>query len=106
MKDFILQPLRIPSGWTVNYNHFSEYDPLTESPEYLYELSEDMLQMENDRFLIDLGWYPEMDLNGRFILVLADRTRERPFEHPIERFETRDKAEVTAKIEEWAKGDI
>ena len=37
MRYFELQPLRIPSGWTVKYNNFSEYDLQTHGAEYAYE---------------------------------------------------------------------
>ena len=101
MGEFRLQPLRIPSGWRVEYNNFSEYDPLNDDPEKLCELCEDMLMLENDCLMIDLGWYPEMELNGRFILILADKKRERPFEQPIARFESRSREEIIETVERW-----
>ena len=52
IKHFELQPLRIPAGWFVCYNMFSEYDPDTDSEEYCFELCEDMLQLKNRNLLI------------------------------------------------------
>lgn len=66
--NYRLQPLRIPTGWTVTFNGgLYEVDPdpnaVFES-DYLTLFKEDMLQIEQRRFnrLLDVGWYPEGDL--------------------------------------------
>ena len=72
-----LQPLRIPSGWTVQYNPwFCEVDP---SPETVEDMNrcffEDMLTLHHERYnrLLDLGWTPELDYeNGSYKLVLLE----------------------------------
>ena len=81
MKSFGLQPLRIPAGWFISYNMFSEYDPDTDGEEYCFELCEDLLQLKNKNLLIDLGWYPEGDINGNYKLYLVDITNELPLTH-------------------------
>jgi hypothetical protein len=74
-----LQPLRIPTGWTVAYNNgLYEIDPSDESVsgvERWVVFKEDMLQMRNERRnrLLDLGWYPEGDLEtGQYGLVVYE----------------------------------
>ncbi|MCR5122533.1 MAG: hypothetical protein K6B74_08960 [Ruminococcus sp.] len=101
MSEIKLQPLRIPSGWTVIYNSFSEYAPLTDSPEGLDELNEDMFQAQNERLITDPGRYPETDICGSYVLLLGSRKAERPFERPLAVFKSRSKAETVKKLEEW-----
>lgn len=101
MEYFELQPLRIPFGWTVQYNNFSEYDLEKDGEKYRFELVEDLLQLKNHNLLIDLGWYPSMDVTGEYVLYLVDTKKDRPFECPIEVFHTRVKAEIIAKLEYW-----
>lgn len=101
MEYFELQPLRIPSGWTVQYNNFSEYDLEQHGEKYRFELVEDLLQLKNHNLLVDLGWYPSMDSAGEYILYLVDTKKDRPFEPPIEEFHSRAKAEIIAKLEYW-----
>ena len=95
-----LQPLRIPTGWSVKYNSFTEYDP-DDAAEHFDELCEDLLQLENGDLLIDLGWYPEGDITGQYRLYLLDGTKALPFEMPLEIFNSRSKQEIIEKIELW-----
>ncbi|MDE6591850.1 MAG: hypothetical protein K2K57_02145 [Oscillospiraceae bacterium] len=101
MKTFELQPLRIPGGWNVKYNMFSEYDPDKDGAEYFYELNEDLMQLKNKNMLIDLGWYPEGDIKGSYKLVLVDTVKDSPFESPLEVFASRSKQEIIKKLEYW-----
>ena len=101
IKTFELQPLRIPAGWFVSYNMFSEYDPDTDGEEYCFELCEDMLQLKNENLLIDLGWYPEGDIKGYYKLFLVDTTKEFPFETPLQVFSSNSKKEIIKMIEYW-----
>jgi hypothetical protein len=98
-----LQPLRIPTGWHVDYNNgLFEIDPLPElfpdeNPWWIFK--EDMLQMHNDRFnrLLDLGWYPEGDLvAGRYGLVVYEGDFRGRL---LYEFSTRDRLELVAEIE-------
>ena len=104
IKKFELQPLRIPAGWYINYNMFSEYDPDTDGREYSYELCEDLLQLEHEYLMIDLGWYPHGDINGSYKLYLVDTSKTAPFEHPLEVFGSRSKKEIIYMIEYWTDG--
>lgn len=74
-----LQPLRIPEGWCMSYNcGFYDIDPTTPNllPVDCDQLfKEDMLQMTHERRnrLLDLGWYPEGDLeNGNYRMELYE----------------------------------
>ena len=104
MKNYDLQPLRIPAGWYVSYNMFSEYDPEKDGEEYCGELCEDLLQLEHDDILIDLGWYPHGDIGGSYKLYMVDKTRERPFEQPLEVFSSRSKEKIVYTLEYWTYG--
>ncbi|MNI35050.1 hypothetical protein D3C73_890610 [compost metagenome] len=64
-----LVPLRIPSGWKVVLNDFTESSPekfIDDDYEHRWEFKEDILRLENDykQQLIDLGWYPEFQADG------------------------------------------
>ncbi len=101
MKTFELQPLRITVGWKVTYNMFSEYDPDKDGAEYSLELCEDLLQLKNKNLLIDLGWYPQGNINGGYKMFLVDTTKDRPFDSPLETFASRSKREIINKLEYW-----
>lgn len=112
-----LQPLRIPGGWTVNFNDFMDIDPseisdkkVSNEKEWLLYFSEDLLyisteitrkrnkQTETQSLGIDLGWYPEGDPNGSFKLqaILNDN-----WENPLLSFSSRSKDEITEMLEQW-----
>lgn len=70
-----LLPLRIPAGWLVRYNAFTE-DERWHHTEDLLQLSSCTLvdgtwQPDPEGFLVDLGWYPEGDPDGAYGLVVA-----------------------------------
>lgn len=101
MKPFPLQPLRIPAGWQVLHNTFSEYDPAVDSLEYADELCEDLLQVQNHNLLIDLGWYPEGKTDGSYMLCLVDVSSECPFDSPLTICRSQSKQEIVERIECW-----
>ena len=66
-----LQPLRIPAGWEVVLNKFSEID-IEDWPE--------------DNIGIDLGWYPDTDPQGAFhVKVILDENWEKPVREYVTR---------------------
>jgi len=102
-ESFPLQPLRVPAGWLVEYNNgLYEVDPdpalVTEADRW-WVFKQDMLQMRHARRdrLLDVGWYPEGDLEGgRYGLVV----HEGDFRGPcLYRLDTRDRHELVAEIE-------
>lgn len=97
MKKLKLRPLRIPSGWTVEFNVFCEDDEMFAKGDCIR--GEDLLQLRFENLIIDLGWYPDADVNGRYKLYLVDTSSENPFENPIETFETKSTEEVIERLE-------
>lgn len=99
----LLQPLRIPAGWAVEYNNgLYELDPC---PEHVPEqdrwwlFKQDMLQLRHERRdrLLDLGWYPEGDLaQGHYGLVLHEGDFRGRLLHQSA---TRDRTALVAEIE-------
>ncbi|WP_159949626.1 hypothetical protein [Polaribacter septentrionalilitoris] len=63
-----LQPLRIISGWHVEWNLFYEVDPSEETMTYLDSSS--LLHLNNNagKVAVNLEWRPENDVNGNYIL--------------------------------------
>ncbi|MBL8797130.1 MAG: hypothetical protein JNM56_24730 [Planctomycetia bacterium] len=98
-----LQPLRIPTGWLVEYNNgLHEIDPLPEllpGDERYFLFKQDMLQLHHARHnrLLDVGWYPDGDLEtGRYKLVVHEGDFRGPLLHE---FQTRDRLTLVAEIE-------
>lgn len=62
-----LVPLKIPSGWQVDWNNFF-YDGILE-----HDLSENLLILINQTYhrIIDLGWYPASKPSGEYCIVVA-----------------------------------
>lgn len=62
---------------TYNEFHFNFNQPFSVQEDFL---TEDLLQVQYDNgYLIDLGWYPEFDTNGKFILqVVKDGNWKKP----------------------------
>jgi hypothetical protein len=69
--DYPLQPLRMGTGWKVAWNQFYELDPPTDWERDVETVffSDDrlLLQSQQRRILIDLGWVP-YGPRGRFVL--------------------------------------
>ena len=63
-----LQPLKIPSGWTVDWNLLTETDP---SEDTIHEFTGSSLLLISSHTLlkaIDVSWRPEGDTNGAYQL--------------------------------------
>jgi hypothetical protein len=58
----------------------AEIDKNTPLSSQIYELSEDILQVEySNSCILDVGWYPEFDLKGHFsVLIVKDNNWENP----------------------------
>lgn len=76
MEEIELQPLRITSGWEVEWNQFYEVDPSKETMHYLDSSSLLHLNNEHARRAINLEWRPENDVNGHFILCVINLIKE------------------------------
>jgi hypothetical protein len=101
--DIPLQPLRIPTGWTVAHNEgLYEIDPVADKipdEEHICFFREDMLQMKNQyrHRLLDVGWYPEGDLErGEYALHIHEGDWCGLLLHE---FRTRDRQSLVIEIE-------
>jgi hypothetical protein len=76
MEEPQLQPLRIISGWNVEWNLFYEIDPSEETMHYLDSSS--LLHLNNTQLMraINLDWRPENDINGYYFLRVINLSKE------------------------------
>lgn len=100
-----LQPLRIQAGWKIEYNNFTEYDVNIHGLNDLFELHEDLLQLHNEKvnLIIDLGWYPSYDINGKYLLLLV---KDYKWDCPLEQVASKSKKEIIDCIEKWVCHDF
>lgn len=110
---YLLQPLRIPTGWKVEYNKFLEVEieNLKETGDiWNFSYTEDILlfshiekrKKDHKRieysFFIDLGWYPDGDPKGNFCLLVV---KNGDWLHPLQKFESRNKNMIVNTLEKW-----
>lgn len=115
--------LQIPRGWAVMDNNLYDTDPtLSNGSDTFIEnwfegFIEDVLwiqecQVTNDGkheipqsnfFTIDIGWYPDSNINGSYVAKLAWCSADEL--KTVEAFESKDRFEIREKIEFWM-GDI
>lgn len=108
-----LQPLRIPPNWTMMLNKLEDVDPETlpaDDKTWLFAFNEDILhmiskitrkrnkQIEEQKLIIDLGWYPDGEPDGNFVLqaVLNEDWLD-----PLIKFSSRSKDEIVKMLEKW-----
>jgi hypothetical protein len=97
-----LQPLRIPSGFKIEWNEFYAYDPSTEYDEkdHLHYLTEELLQLKyhQEELVVDLGWYGDTSRReGYFQLLLLRGLR---WEEPLVRITSPSLTQITDKLED------
>jgi hypothetical protein len=70
-----LQPLRIVSGWEIEWNQFYEVDPSEKAITYFDSSS--LLHLHNKQLkrAIDLDWRPKNDVNGHYYLRVINITK-------------------------------
>lgn len=63
--------INLPTGKvTLNDIEFLSEEPLINQ---LDNLKEDLYQAQMDNYILDIGWYPEFDINGCFkVFVIKD----------------------------------
>lgn len=113
-----LQPLRIPPNWTIKLNKLKDIDPQTLAPEdetWLFAFNEDIISMESvitrkqnkqseeQKLIIDLGWYPDGEPEGNFILQAV---LNEDWVDPLMRFSSRSKDEIVKTLEKWLWEDL
>jgi hypothetical protein len=93
-------PLRIPSGWFVSHNELREVDPdrLAKGDPDWTLFSQDLMQLRQPStdLLVDVGWHPDDDPSGAFVLVVI--TGEN-WERPLLRLTTRKLSELVERLE-------
>lgn len=110
MEERKLQPLRIISGWHVEWNLFYEVDPAENTMTYFDSSSLLHLNNEHAKRAINLDWSPESDINGYYnlrvinlIKVVDSKTKKIRYEGDWENlhyeFKSRNRLEVVAEIE-------
>lgn len=109
-----LQPLRIPAGWSVVFNKFEDIEPENisnkEDEIWLISFKENILYMrseiirklkgktEKQTLEISLGWYPDGEPDGEFILQAV---LDRDLYEPLLEFCSRSKADIVQTLEKW-----
>ena len=101
-----LQSLKIPGGWEMVINKFLDVDVTEYDADDLIwiDFTQDILYIKRnttkkeERFGLDLGWYPDNDPEGEFCLNVI---KDDDFINPIETFSSRNKDEIVKKIEEY-----
>ena len=106
-EDIPLQPLRISKGWAVGYNEFTEIEPYSDikviglPDEDVWELFlQDLLQLKHEAYgiLIDLGWTPEADPEGSYLLRVL---KNEDWRNPLYYYESKNKDDIVDKINYW-----
>ncbi|MFC5530173.1 hypothetical protein [Cohnella yongneupensis] len=111
-----IMPLRIPAGYAITYNKFYDIDPIIDERDKdrlsnSYYFTEDILQIhtmvvidgnwvvpEKEKFIIDLGWYPECTSDGDYKLVVVD-----DHWNEIRSLRSRDRLKIKDTLETWLK---
>lgn len=89
IHDLIACSLPIPAGWTIHWNRIFDVDP-ADADEilpcdgigvWLVCFGEDLLYCTNrcGAFLLDVGWHPECDPAGRYVVQVVRRSTDRRF---------------------------
>lgn len=111
-----LMPLRIPMGYAICFNKFSDVEPIPcksedgfiDNWEYF---TEDILQIarmqlvdgvwglpSSGKLIIDLGWYPDSQISGQYRLVQVNEYWE-----VIREKQSKNRYEIRDTIEDWMK---
>ncbi len=95
--DFPLRPLRITEGWRLGYNDFCDV-PFDHPEAWRYAFKDSLLMLAHERrgMLVDLGWYPDGDASGGYLLRVFEGDHTGVERHV---FETRDPSVVIAELE-------
>lgn len=96
-----LVPLKLHGGWEITYNSFTDYDIALYGTDDICELREDLLQLQHSSadIMIDLGWYPDFDPSGHYVLRMI---RDKNWEEPLEIFSSRSINQIAEHIEKWS----
>lgn len=62
-----IRNMLISNGWTITYDEF-HLDCSIPFSEQIDDLNEDLFQATKNNYIIDIGWYPEMNSEGKLIM--------------------------------------
>ena len=92
------------------FNKFEDIDPETlpaEDEAWLFAFNEDILYMckqtEKQELALDLGWYPDGDPDGQFVLQAI---LNGDWNKPLLEFCSRSKDEIVRMLEKWLWIDL
>jgi membrane carboxypeptidase/penicillin-binding protein len=96
-----LQPLRIPTGWSVVLNNLHDIDPVAieqVDDERWKHLDEDLLALRHEHFgiAVDVGWYPAMSPEGQYRAHVISKD---DWEMPLSTLKTRSLHELITWVE-------
>lgn len=112
-------PLRVPAHWAVTYNQFYDVDPVIDenSDSEFYKncdyFTQDLLQIvkttihngkyaiEKYHLLIDLGYYPEGAIKGKYTLSLVKPVNGEMDWENAEEYSSKDRFEIRNQLEKW-----
>lgn len=108
MRKFEFLDIKVNEDWKVTYNTLTHLNPedgnfTQEEFEYyiLGNLTESLLQIKSKFYFIDLGWYPDGEIDGEFRLRLLPVHKENDviWDKPIYELKTRSLEKVLLAIE-------
>lgn len=98
MNNEFINNLNILNG-IIAYNDF-DIDEKIPFQDQKYSFKEDILQIEfGDHFLLDVGWYPEMNPEGYFVVYAI---QDYDWQNPLYEEECRTLQELKHTIEKFA----
>ena len=105
--------IKTGKNWIIKFNSLSELDPENndlskeELEHAILGFTQDLVLIENEleSNLIDIGWYPDIDINGEFILskLTKGKDHEYDWQNPIEEYKTRSLRKLLLRIEELTR---
>lgn len=111
-SDILLQQISVPADWQVVYHQFYDIHPdhpvsVANCPNgdmsELFKSTLWVARHEASGLMIDVGWAPEADLSGEFVvrLVLAG-----DYSSPRREVATREPDQAIAIVEQWMREDV
>ena len=89
----------IGSGWKIIWNWMPDIDPslLSSDDKRWLQFTEDLLyiQSADGRYMIDVGWYPEMNPSGIFGLYVIENN---DWANPVESVSDRNMEKIIARV--------
>lgn len=101
--------LKIPEGWAITHNSFIDEDAVVKDGRIINieAYNEDLLSIEQiwfngavwesktDRYILDLGWYPDSNISGSYRLSLIKKN----WDNVVVQFESHSRYEIKKIIE-------